>query len=561
MRVILLFFLVACAALAGRLFIMQIVHHAQYARLATRQHGVIQELSGERGIITAHDKEGNRIPLALNKAYKVLVASPAHIENPEETAGIIAKEFNLDYTEVLRKLSKAGDPYEVLARKIEPDAADQFSARGIAGISFEDEMRRVYPDGRVVAHLVGFVQSDQGEESGRYGIERFYNAELAGATGVLEGVKDASGFLIALGRRILTPPKDGASVDLTIDYTIQRRAQEEIAKAREKWGAALGIVIVMDPKTGRILADAGDPSFDPNAFSREQDFSVFLNAAVESSYEVGSVMKPITMAAGLEEKVITPESRYNDTGELKIGGFTIRNFDGNAYHTQTMTQVLEKSLNTGAAHVAGLLGHERQLAYLKKFGLGEKTNVDLPGEVSGNISNMDAGRDVDFVTASFGQGIAVTPLQMASAIGAIANHGVLMRPYVAEKITDSSGNEIKKESETVRTVISPDAADRLTKMLISAVRNGFENRAGVKGYFVAGKTGTAQAPNKTGRGYSDALIHTFIGYAPAFDPKFLILLQLNDPHGNRFAANTLTPVFHDLAEFILNYYQVPPDEK
>ena len=561
-RAVLLFFLVACAVLVGRLFIMQVVRHSQYTNLAIKQHGLTEELSSERGMILAVDKDGAEVPLALNKTYKVLVASPKTIKHPEETASLLASVFSLNQADVLARLSKAGDPYEIIARRIESQAAEEFLQRGIEGISFEDEMRRVYPNGTMASHLLGFVSGAQGEESGQYGIERSFENELSGAAGLLSGMKDASGFLLALGRRVIHPPENGSSVTLTIDYSVQRKAEDVLAAAVSKWGASSGLVIVLDPKTGRILAEASRPAFDPNAFSGEKDFSIFLNPAVEASYELGSVMKPITMAAALEEKKVTPDSTYNDTGEVRIGSFTIRNFDGNAYHTQTMTQVLEKSLNTGLVHVARLLGKAKQEEYFGRFGFGDKTGIDLPGEVAGDLSNLEHGRDSDFATASFGQGIAVTPIQLAAATAAIANKGVLMKPYVVEKIRDDSGNETMRSPETVRSVISPETAETLTKMLVSVVKNGYEDRAGVKGYLIAGKTGTAQIPRRDGKGYmEDGAIHTFVGYAPAFDPKFLILIQLNEPKGNRFAANTLTPVFHDLAEFILHYYEVPPDEK
>ncbi|OHA04184.1 MAG: hypothetical protein A3J58_01130 [Candidatus Sungbacteria bacterium RIFCSPHIGHO2_02_FULL_52_23] len=561
-RAVLLFFLVACAVLVGRLFIMQVVRHSQYTNLAIKQHGLTEELSSERGMILAVDKDGAEVPLALNKTYKVLVASPKTIKHPEETASLLASVFSLNQADVLARLSKAGDPYEIIARRIESQAAEEFLQRGIEGISFEDEMRRVYPNGTMASHLLGFVSGATGGESGQYGIERFFENELSGAVGLLSGMKDASGFLLALGRRVIHPPENGSSVTLTIDYSVQRKAEDVLAAAVSKWGASSGLVIVLDPKTGRILAEASRPAFDPNAFSGEKDFSIFLNPAVEASYELGSVMKPITMAAALEEKKVTPDSTYNDTGEVRIGSFTIRNFDGNAYHTQTMTQVLEKSLNTGLVHVARLLGKAKQEEYFGRFGFGDKTGIDLPGEVAGDLSNLEHGRDSDFATASFGQGIAVTPIQLAAATAAIANKGVLMKPYVVEKIRDDSGNETMRSPETVRSVISPETAETLTKMLVSVVKNGYEDRAGVKGYLIAGKTGTAQIPRRDGKGYmEDGAIHTFVGYAPAFDPKFLILIQLNEPKGNRFAANTLTPVFHDLAEFILHYYEVPPDEK
>lgn len=561
-RAVLLFFLVACAALLGRLFVMQIAHHDQYVDIAIKQHGTTKELFSERGTIFAVDKGGVEVPLAINKAYKVLVASPKKIEHPEETAALLASAFSLNEADVLARLSKTGDPYEIITRRVEPKAAEEFLHRGIEGISFEDEMRRIYPNGIMAAHLLGFVSGAGGEEGGQYGVERSYESELSGATGLLSGMKDASGFLLALGRRVIHPPKNGSSVTLTIDYSIQRKVEGVLAAAVEKWGASSGLVIVLEPKTGRILAQASRPAFNPNVFSAEKDFSVFLNPAAEFSYEFGSVMKPITMAAALEEKRVTPDATYYDTGEARIGSFTIRNFDGNAYQTQTMTQALEKSLNTGLVYVARLLGKAKQEEYFRRFGFGEKTGIDVPGEVAGDLSNLKHGRDSDFATASFGQGIAVTPIQLAAATAAIANKGILMKPYIAERIRDDSGNETVRMPETVRFVISPETAETLTKMLVSVVKNGYEDRAGIKGYLVAGKTGTAQIPRRDGKGYlKDAATHTFVGYAPAFDPRFLILLQLNEPKGNRFAANTLTPVFHDLAEFILHYYEVPPDEK
>jgi cell division protein FtsI/penicillin-binding protein 2 len=453
---------------------------------------------------------------------------------------LIAKAFSLDEKEVARKLGKSGDPYEVLARHIEAEAVEAAAPELPEGIFFEDERRRVYPNAHLGANLLGFTSIEGEEEGGRYGLERFYDDELRGAKGILKGAKDASGFLIALGRRVLYPPKNGSSLVLTVDYNIQRKAEEVLSSASGKWAARSGLVLVLEPESGKILAQAVQPGFDPNEFAKEKDFAVFLNPAAEHVYELGSVMKPITMAAALEEKAVRPESTYYDSGEVKIGGFTIRNFDGKAYHTQTMIQVLEKSLNTGAIHAARLVGKTKYLEYLGRFGFGEKSGIDLPGEVVGDISNLDAGREIDFATASFGQGIAVTPLQLARALAAVANGGKLMKPYMVEKIIDDSGNEVTREPELIREVISKETAETLTRMLVSAVRNGFENRAAIKGYFVAGKTGTAQIPRSDGRGYSDKVIHTFVGYAPAFDPRFLVLIQLNEPKGNRFAANTLT---------------------
>lgn len=561
MTLVILFFLASLAALEARLFLTAIVNHRDSVALAERQYGMGEEFSSSRGAIFATDKTGRAIPLALNKNFKVLAASPDAIREKSAAAEAVADYFGLDKNDLEKKFSKERDGHEVILRKIDPDRAAGFDLRRFLGFSFEDESRRVYPSGALAAHLLGFVSVENGREEGRYGVEQKYDADLTGATGAFVGVRDAGNFLAALGRRIVRPPESGATLTLTIDYLIQQKAEEVLEAVRKKWSAASGDVIVLDPADGRIRALAASPAFDPNAFSKQKDFRVFLNPAVQATYEPGSVMKPIVMASALEEGLVTPDTAYTDTGEVRFGSHVVRNYDNKAHGVQTMTGVLEHSLNTGAVYVARLLGETRQLEYLKKFGFGAATGVDLPGEVTGNISNLDAGRAIDFATASFGQGISVTPLQMASAAGALANGGILMRPFVVERVMDDSGNERIVNPVAERRVVSTSTAETLTKMLVSAVRNGFENRAGVKGYFVAGKTGTAQMPKPGSRGYSDAVAHTFIGYAPAFKPRFLIMLRLNEPQGNLFASNTLTPAFHDLAEFILNYYEVPPDEK
>ncbi len=562
MTAVILFFLAALAVLSGRLFLLQIVYYDDYVAVSIKEHPAFAEAASDRGTIYAQDKNGNLIPLALDRIYKTLVLSPRAISDKEAAISFLTANFSLSREEIETHLQVENDPYEVLVRKLDSEKIDQLTEQYPPGIFFEDDKRRFYPHGTLASHVLGFVGQDaEAADEGKYGLERFYNDELAGNKDLFSSGVTNSGFFMALGRRIFRPPQSGARLILTLDYNIQATAEEVLEVLRKKWGASSGEVLVLDPKTGQILALAGSPHFDPGEFSREKDFSVFLNSAVELSYELGSVMKPMTMAAGIEEKLVSPTSTYEDTGEVKIGGYRIKNFDGNAYHVQTMTQVLEKSLNTGAVYVGRLLGKERQLSYLRKFGFGAKTGIDLPGEVQGNLSNLDAGRDIDFATASFGQGIAITPLQLAVAMGALGNGGVRMKPYIVKKIIDDSGNEIEKAPVPLGQAISKETAEKISQILVSAVRNGFENRAGIKGYFVAGKTGTAQIPKQDGKGYSDKVIHTFVGYAPAFDPRFLVLLQLNEPTGNRFASNTLTPAFHDLAEYILNYYEVPTDEK
>ena len=518
-------------------------------------------LKPERGKIYFKDKNSDLILAAGNKEWKTIIADPRAIIDPEKTAEVLSGILKIDKNEIFKKISKKEDPYEIILKKANDEMVENIKLLDLAGIGLEPERKRIYPLGGQASQVIGFVSYADDEERGQYGLEGFLDNEFRGEQGLFVGEKDTSGFWIALGKRILNPPKNGSSAVLTIDHNIQAKAELELETLKKKWGASSGHILVIDPKIGKILALAVNPGFDPNEYSKVKDLSIFLNPAVESVFELGSVLKPVTMAGGLDLGLVTPSTTYTDTGEVKIKGYTIKNFDGKAHGAQTMTQVLEQSLNTGAIFVSNLVGKENFKINLEKFGFGEKTGIDLPGEVSGNISNLNNLRDIDYATASFGQGISVTPIQMAMAISAIANGGKLIKPYIIDKIIDESGAEIKKTTETKREVIKRETAETLTKMLVSVVRIGYDNRAGVRGYFVAGKTGTAQVPKFDGKGYSDKVIHSFVGFAPAFNPRFLILIQLNDPKGNRFASNTLSPSFHNLAEYILNYYEISPDEK
>ncbi|MFY9461714.1 MAG: penicillin-binding protein 2 [Candidatus Sungiibacteriota bacterium] len=559
--ILVLFFAIAFFAVIGRVFRLSIINHRLYTAAAEKQHVFSEILPPERGKIFFQDSRGILYPLALNRNFTTLTASPRDLKDPQKTADLVAERLNLDKAVLEAKLKKSGDTYEIIAKNISDEDADFIKTLSLTGLNLSRDSRRIYPNGSLGAGIIGFVNFDGQKETGEYGIEKHYNSDLAGETGFFEGEQGAEGYWVPLAKRILNPPVNGSNIVLTVDRNIQFKLEETLALILKKLEGESASGVVLDPSTGRILGLAALPSFDPNEYSKEKNYSVFRMPVVDSQFELGSVFKPITMAAGLNEGVVKPDMTYFDTGSVKFGSYVIKNFDGKSNKVQTMTQVLEKSLNTGAVYVEQLLGQERFLEYVKRFGFGEKTGVDFPNEISGNTANLESGRDLEYATASFGQGIAVTPLQMASALAAVANGGVMMKPYIVEKIIDDAGNERAFGSEKRGEVITKETAEVLTKMLISTVRNGYENRAGVEGYFVAGKTGTAQIPLKDRRGYSQDVIHTFLGFAPAFRPRFLALLQLNRPQGNRFASNTMTPAFRDLAEFILNYYEVPPDEK
>lgn len=544
-----------------RLFQLQVAQYAFYKAVADDQRGINLKLSAERGKIFVQDKKGEAQPVALNKDWSLVYAIPKEIENPEEAASAVSAVLGVPREDILKRLKKENDPYEPLARKVSDETAEQIKKLGVRGIGIASESGRFYPFGVLASQVLGFFGPEGDKKAGRYGVEKIFNEELEGTQGELRGEKDGFGYIISTIKKFIEPAKDGADIYLTIDPNIQFAAEEKIKKAIERWSAEAGSVIVMEPATGKILALANFPTFNPNEYSKEKEPKVFSNAAIQEVFEPGSVFKPFTMAAGLDTKALSPSTVYTDEGEVKIGGYTIRNFNNRAFGKRTMTEVLENSLNTGAVFAQRAAGKSVFKNYVKAFGFGEKTGVDLPFETAGNILNLDSGREINYATASFGQGISATPLELITAISAIANDGKLMKPHIVDKIVSKDGAELKIVPEIVRQAISPLAANQLTAMLVSVVRNGFD-KARISGYFIAGKTGTAQIPDLENGGYLDGVfIHTFVGYAPAFNPRFAILLKIDKPKGITFAADSLSPIFKELTEYILNYYEIPPDEK
>jgi cell division protein FtsI/penicillin-binding protein 2 len=429
----------------------------------------------------------------------------------------------------------------------------------LKGIIFEKENWRYYPNSSLACHVVGFLGMDGDKKVGRYGVEGYYEKELAGKPGLVEAKKDSSGEIIAVGGSVIDAPEDGADLILTIDPNVSSFIEEKLISIIDKLDATGGTVIVMEVKTGAIRAMSSWPDFDPNKYNEVKNSKLFLNPAISEIFEPGSIFKPITMSAALDAEVISPNTTYEDKGYTEVSGVIIKNALDRAEGVQTMTEVIEKSLNSGVIFVQQKLGKDVFKKYIEKFGFGEKTGIDLGGEEKGNISNLKKKNDVDYATMSFGQGIAVTPIQLVTAIGAIANDGVLMRPYIVEKIKYKNGKEKIAQPKEIRRVISSDAASRMTAMMVSAVKNGYSKKAGVEGYSIAGKTGTAQIPDPVKGDYSDETIHTFIEFFPAFSPRFVMLIKIDKPKGIRFSSDSITPMAKEIAEYLLNYYEIPPN--
>lgn len=581
-RTTVLIFLIAVMAggILTRLFLLQVFKGSFYYVLAQNQQQIFEQLVPQRGEIFIQDKfqkteisvdlnndnsfknTSNLFPVAANKEYQMVYIVPKEIEekNRDEAAQKLAEITGQQEETIKEKIYKTKDPYEPIAHKLNDEQAQKIKELKIKGIYLSPETWRYYPSGNFLSHVLGFVGFYGDTRIGQYGLEGFYQEKLEGEPGLIDAVKDAIGRWIFSSEYNLEPANDGADLILTIDQNIQFMAEKELKEVAEKWQAESGTAIIMDPTTGKVLAMANFPGFDPNEYSKVENIDAFVNPAIQKLYEPGSVSKPITMAAGLDSGKIEPETTYTDSGLLQIGGYTITNAAGRTYGLSTMTKVLEKSINTGAVFAQQKVGADLFREYVEKFGFGEATGIDLYGEISGNISGLKSGSpEINFATASFGQGIAVTPMELITALSAIANQGKLMKPYLVEKIIHADGSEEKIEPQMKRQVISPEAAKKLTSMLVSTVRNGYD-KIKLTGYFVAGKTGTAQIPNLNERGYSSDSIHTFVGWAPAFDPKFIILLKMDRPKGINFASDSLSPPFTNLTKYLLNYYEIPPEE-
>ncbi len=527
--------LVLHGALIFNLYRLQIEKGEYYSNKAAAQRGLLGDLNARRGNIYISDKNNNHIPAALNKTYQVIFAVPKEIEDVQEAAGILSDILGLDREEIIRSLSKQNDLYELIVRKATADQIKSIQEASIKGVYIEDEDYRFYPFGELGSQLLGFVgAASEGRDSGKYGVESFYEDILRGEPGEIQGDK-------------VKKSVPGRDVYLTIDRNIQARAEEILQGIAEKYQADSGTVIVEEPSTGKILALGNYPNFDPNNYSK-YPLGFFGNPAVQSLYEPGSILKVITVASGLDAGKITPETKYYDTGSLTLNGKTIKNWDLKSHGYVTIREVIEQSINTGAAFAEAKLGHDNFYNYLVKFGLKEKTGIDLPGEIPGNLRNLEKSfREINFASAAFGQGISLTPIALINAFSAIANGGMLMRPYISADLNP----------EFVGRVISKEATEAITKIMISAVDKA--EVAHIPKYYVAGKTGTAQIPDFKKGGYTDNVVNTYAGYAPAYDPRFVILIKIENPAGAPLAGATVVPAFRELAQFILNYYNVPPD--
>ncbi|MDD5043201.1 MAG: penicillin-binding protein 2 [Patescibacteria group bacterium] len=582
-----------------RLFQLQVLQHSFYSALASGQHEIYQKLFPERGKIYTQDTRAGReelFPAATNKDFYLVYAEPKNVINPDQTAEqLIEVLYNDDEflsgpnaynksvdsitdekklaearrvvalanikEELVAKLSKADDPYEPIKSMVSEELKKKVEELESPGIRFAKESWRYYPEKNIGSHVIGFLSLTGEKKVGHYGIEGYFNKELSGSQGSLRSERDAAGRWIALTEKEFTPAVDGDDIVLTIDHNIEYFACAKLNEYALRHGADSGSVVIMDPATGAILAMCSYPDFDPNKYSEVKNIDYFNNQAIFGQYEPGSIFKSITMAAAIDQEKVVPSTTYVDEGFVKIGEYTIKNAADKVYGQSDMIGVLNNSINTGAIFVARQIGPKLFQKYVEDFGFGALSGIELETESTSNISSLNKDSEIYMATASFGQGITATPLQMTVAYGAIANQGKLMSPYIVKKVVRKSGEVIETKPQVLRQVISPRAATLVSGMLVSVVREGHPKRAGVKGYYIAGKTGTAQVAEKGTGKYGSRTIHSFVGFAPVDNPRFVATVRLDDPKSVPFADSSVAPLFGEIADFVLKYYQIPPDEK
>ncbi len=555
---VLVIFFILGAGILSRLFFLQVIERKLFESQALGQQIGVAKVTGSRGQVFCQSSQtskggfgtGEIKSLAANKESWTIFANPEKIEDKEAFAKLLSPLIEESEEDIIFKLDATSN-YVILKRELTEEEILEIRNLELKGLSWEKVSDRFYPQGELGSQVVGFLG---GEKIGQYGIEGFYDELLQGKTGIKEEKSGLDSLFSSANELSL----EGSDIYLTIDYNIQFQAESILERAGEKLSMESGQIIVMKPDSGRILAIANYPNFDPNNYSKERDLEIFQNSTVQKLFEPGSIMKPFTMAAAINEGKITKDSTYVDEGFLKFGKDQIHNFANEVYGTQTMTQVLENSINTGAVYAQKQISHDTFLDYLDKFGFFKKTGIDLQGEVYSRNELLKIGPDFNFATASFGQGIELTPIQIATGFCSLANGGKMVKPYIVDKIIN--GDDVLYINPGAgEQVLSKQTVSQVTSMLVNVVDNGFNSVAKIPGYYLAGKTGTAQVPLKNGKGYEpDKTIQSFVGYGPAYNPQFLILVKLDDPKVSKSALSAV-PVFKELAQYIINYWKLAPD--
>ncbi len=547
-------------AIVLQLFSLQVQDRYQAKEKAADMRVWESPIAAKRGTI----KDANGLLLAANIfVYNVYAAPEGLSENQSEKVAARLAEILPDVPQAKIKeavtFTDRKHLYNLIATAVTSDTADRIrnlqksDENKLPGIYLEPKPRRTYPNNNFMSQLLGFTNIDN---KGLVGLERFYNKELTGVPGTRLAEHDRDGTPIVLGQTQLKPPVDGGNITLTLDSSIQLMVERELKKGMDEHKAEKAMAIVADPQTGAILAWVSFPNYNPNEFFKT-DPTLFRDPLVSDVYEPGSTFKILTAAIGIDTGAVKPDSSADLPGCVLKYGKSICNFDKVGYKDQTVVKTLERSSNVGAMWIAEKYGPDKFYDYLQKFGIGSASGIDLDDEAEG-VMRTNKSKDwspLDFLTSAFGQSVAVTPLQLVQAVSAVANGGKLMKPFVVARITRGDQTIFENKPTFVRQVISPQSARTTTEMLVNAVRQGETRLADVKGYRIAGKTGTATLYN------SPLTIGSTIAYAPADNPRFIVLVRYDKTKDTPWGSNTAAPVVKNITEQLLAYYKIQPTEK
>jgi len=550
---VLLGILVFFVFISIRLFYWQVVKAQELSDLGLSQYGATITLMPQRGEI----KTSDNFPIATNKTSYLVFANPKEVKDKKKTTQILGEVLKVDRASVSASLEK-NLFWVPIAHKVDPKIKDKLESLTILGIGYEKEYSRFYPEASMAAQLIGFVGKDEnGKDKGYFGTEGFYDRLLRGKEGIAIQVHDAFGKPILSKINPRNPQIDGSSLVLSIQRPVQFLVEKRLKEGIEKYGASSGMVGVMDPKTGNMLAMASFPNFDPGKY---QDFSqeLYKNPYISNRYEPGSTFKPLIMSSALDADVVKPDTKCPVCGApVEIGGFEIHTWNNKYYKDTNMVEVIQHSDNTGMVYVSQKLGLDKMLSYLQKFGIGSPTGIDLQGETTPSLKPKNLWYKVDLATASFGQGISITAIELLDAIAAIANGGKRMEPHVVSAIETQDGKTVKIEPKVLGSPISSKAAKIMTEMMVNAVNKGEASWTRLKGYRVAGKTGTASIPIQ-GHYDPNSTITSFVGFGPADDPKFVMLVVLNKPTVSIYGSETAAPIFFSIAKDLFALYNIAP---
>ncbi len=559
-RILLFLTFVLLAFLVLKLYDLQIVKHEYYLSEADRQYAHNYEYY-DRGSIYFTKKDGTYFSVANIKTAYTLALDPRRVKEPEKIYKYLQSlGLNMDYTKFMIKATKKNDPYEELFRKLPKELALKIKKQDFAGVLLPKHRFRFYPASSLAAQSIGFVaeKNSDPELHGRYGLESYYDPELYRDPRKL-GVNFFAELFSSVKKMVKGDLKDKGSLVTTVEPIVQAELEKVLEKTAKKWNSERVSAIVYDPNNGEIIAMGTYPSFDLNNFSEVESPNIYENPLVENVYEMGSIVKALTVASGLDSGAIRENETYYDSGCKVYNSSRICNYDKRARHTVPIQEILSQSLNVGAAWVYEQMGKKRFKEYFKKLGLTDISEIDLPNEAEPLVSNLNSPRDIEFATASFGQGVAFSPVAMVRALGALGT-GYIRTPHLGKYIKRDSGLLVNiAPKDDAKRVFKDSTVESISRMLTEVVDSKLDNgRRKKEHYTVAAKTGTAQV-SKAGRYEKGVYNHTFFGYFPAFKPRFVLLFVNEKPHGAKYASQTLTDPFYKMVDFLINYYNIEPD--